>query len=68
MSQIPQGGGDYYTNHRYPGERITIALMKVSLNFLTQSLQYEVPKQDLEIGLSKMPTTPKSGFVISNVK
>lgn len=64
---IPQGGGDYYTNHRCPGEWITIALMKVSLDFLTQSLQYEVPKQDLEISLSKMPAAPKSGFVMSNV-
>ncbi|MBE9045572.1 cytochrome P450 [Pleurocapsales cyanobacterium LEGE 10410] len=64
---IPQGGGDYYTNHRCPGEWITIELMKVSLNFLTQSLQYDVPKQDLEIPLSTMPTAPKSGFVISNV-
>ncbi len=65
---IPQGGGDYYTNHRCPGEWITIELMKVTLNFLTQSLQYDVPEQDLEISLSKMPTAPKSGFVISNVK
>lgn len=62
------GGGDYYINHRCPGEWITIELMKVSLNFLTKSLQYEVPKQDLEISLSTMPTAPKSGFIISNVK
>ncbi|HEY9771763.1 MAG TPA: cytochrome P450 [Coleofasciculaceae cyanobacterium] len=65
---IPQGGGDYYTNHRCPGEWITIELMKVTLNFLTQSLQYDVPEQNLEISLSKMPTTPKSGFVMSKVK
>ncbi len=64
---IPQGGGDYYTNHRCPGEWITIELMKVTLNFLTQSLQYDVPEQNLEISLSKMPTTPKSGFVINNI-
>ncbi len=64
---IPQGGGDYYINHRCPGEWITIALMKVTLNFLTQSLEYDVPEQNLEISLSKMPTIPKSGFVISNI-
>ena len=62
---IPQGGGDYYTNHRCPGEWITIKLMKVTLNFLTQSLQYSVPKQNLQISLSKMPTAPKSGFIIN---
>ena len=64
---IPQGGGDYYTNHRCPGEWITIELMKVTLLFLTQSLQYDVPKQNLEISLSTMPTAPKSGLIVSNV-
>lgn len=64
---IPQGGGDFYINHRCPGEWITIELMKVMLNLLTQSLQYDVPEQDLEISLSTMPTAPKSGFIISSV-
>ena len=65
---IPQGGGDYYTNHRCPGEWITIELIKVSLDFLTQSLEYDVPEQNLEINLSRTPTIPKSGFVISHVR
>ena len=63
---IPQGGGDYYINHRCPGEWITIELMKVALKFLTQ-LRYDLPQQDLSISLSTMPTAPKSRFVISNV-
>lgn len=65
---IPQGGGDYYINHRCPGEWITLKLMKVTLNFITQDLQYDVPPQNLGISLSKMPTAPKSGFIISKVK
>ena len=65
---IPQGGGDYWSNHRCPGEWLTIELMKVTLNFLTQSLEYDVPKQNLEISLSRMPTIPKSGFVISQIQ
>jgi fatty-acid peroxygenase len=65
---IPQGGGDYYTNHRCPGEWITIQLMKVALDFLTTSLKYDVPEQNLKISLSRMPTAPESSFVISNVK
>ena len=65
---IPQGGGDYWSNHRCPGEWITIELMKVTLNFLTQSLKYDVPEQNLEISLSRMPTIPKSGFVISQIR
>ncbi|MGL5794770.1 MAG: cytochrome P450 [Waterburya sp.] len=65
---IPQGEGDYYNNHRCPGEWITIKVLQVTLDFFTRSLQYEVPKQNLDISLSKMPTVPKSGFIISNVK
>ena len=68
FSFIPQGGGDYYINHRCPGEWITIELMKVTLNFLTQSLKYNVPQQNLEISLSRMPTIPKSGFAIDKIE
>ncbi|HHP7232130.1 MAG TPA: cytochrome P450 [Xenococcaceae cyanobacterium] len=65
---IPQGGGDFYTNHRCPGEWITIELIKVTLDFLTQSLEYDVPEQNLTVSLSKIPTIPQSGFVISNIR
>ena len=68
FSFIPQGGGDYYINHRCPGEWITIELMKVTLNFLTQSLKYNVPQQNLEISLSRMPTIAKSGFAIDKIE
>ena len=33
-----------------------------------KGLEYSVPKQNLEISLSRIPTIPKSGFIISNVK
>lgn len=65
---IPQGGGSYETNHRCPGEWITLAVMKTTLHFLTQSIAYEVPKQDLAISLSRLPTIPKSRFVIHQVR
>jgi fatty-acid peroxygenase len=65
---IPQGGGNYDTNHRCAGEWITIQLMEASLDFLVNSIQYDVPKQNLEVSLSRIPTMPKSRFVISNVK
>lgn len=64
---IPQGGGDHATNHRCPGEGITIELMKLAVSFLTRSMTYDVPEQDLRIDLSRMPARPKSGFVMSNV-
>lgn len=65
---IPQGGGDHYQGHRCPGEWITIELMKVALRFLTTAITYDVPAQDLRIKLSRIPTFPRSGFVISNVQ
>lgn len=65
---IPQGGGDHYKNHRCPGEWITIELMKVAVEFLSRSMKYEVPEQDLRVSLSRMPTIPKSEFVITHVK
>lgn len=65
---IPQGGGDHYEDHRCPGEWITIELMKVALRFLTGSVEYDVPEQDLRISLSRIPAIPKSRFVITNVR
>ncbi|MBE9077975.1 hypothetical protein IQ241_11840 [Romeria aff. gracilis LEGE 07310] len=65
---IPQGGGSYETNHRCPGEWITIAVMKTTLQFLTRDITYDVPAQDLTIRVSRLPTIPKSRFIISNVR
>ncbi|CEJ16010.1 Fatty-acid peroxygenase [bacterium YEK0313] len=64
---IPQGGGDHYANHRCPGEWIAIELMKLTADFLTRSMSYEVPQQDLGIDWSRLPALPRSRFVISNV-
>jgi fatty-acid peroxygenase len=65
---IPQGGGDYDTNHRCPGEWITIELMKQAVCILTTAMQYEVPEQDLRINLSRMPAMPKSRLIIRHVR
>ncbi len=62
---IPQGGGDPKKGHRCPGEGITIEVMKASLDFLVNKVEYDVPKQDLAYSLVKMPTLPNSGFVIA---
>jgi len=65
---IPQGGGDPAKGHRCPGEGITIEIMKASLDFLVNKIDYDVPNQDLSYSLSKIPTFPESGFVMSNIK
>jgi fatty-acid peroxygenase len=65
---IPQGGGDYNKGTRCPGEMITLALMKESLKFLSTRIEYQVPLQDLTYRLSRMPTLPKSKFIINNIR
>ena len=65
---IPQGGGDPASGHRCPGEGITMSLMKVSIEFLLHTIEYEVPIQDLRVSLVRMPTRPKSGFRMNNIK
>jgi fatty-acid peroxygenase len=65
---IPQGGGNHSTNHRCPGEWITIEAMKVALKFMVSTMQYDVPEQDLSINLRRMPAIPESRFKMTNVK
>lgn len=65
---IPQGGGDSAKGHRCPGEGITIEIMKASIDFLINKIEFEVPDQDLSYSLERIPTLPESGFVISNIK
>jgi fatty-acid peroxygenase len=64
---IPQGG-DGYQSHRCAGEWITLELMKQAVRFLTEEIEYEVPRQDLTIALSRVPAIPASRFVISGVR
>jgi fatty-acid peroxygenase len=65
---IPQGGGDPAKGHRCPGEGITVEVMKTSLDFLVNKIEFEIPEQDLSYSLAKMPTLPESGFVMSNIR
>ncbi|MBP1913952.1 fatty-acid peroxygenase [Lederbergia galactosidilyticus] len=64
---IPQGGGDAATGHRCPGEGITIEIMKATLDFLANKIDYEVPEQDMSFSLVKMPTLPASGFIMDHI-
>ncbi len=65
---IPQGGGHYLTGHRCAGEWITIEAMKLALTYLTRGIRFEVPKQDLSYPLSRMPTLPRSRFIMQGVR
>lgn len=68
FSFIPQGGGDPSKGHRCPGEGITVEVMKASLDFLVNKISFDVPNQDFNFSMDEMPTLPKSGFIIKNIK
>ena len=67
-SFIPQGGGEYLTGHRCPGEAITLEIMKVFLDFFINKIEYRLPKQNLSYNLHRIPTLPESGFIISGIR
>lgn len=65
---VPQGGSDPAMGHRCPGEGITVEVMKASIDFLVNEIEFDVPAQDLSYTLNVLPTLPKSGFVVSNIR
>ncbi|RUL53563.1 cytochrome P450 [Lysinibacillus antri] len=68
FSFIPQGGGDYYLGHRCAGEGITIDVMKVSLDYLVNKIEFNMPEQNLDFEMDDIPSIPKSKIVLSHVK
>ncbi|WP_096550158.1 cytochrome P450 [Ureibacillus thermosphaericus] len=68
FSFIPQGGGRYETTHRCPGEQLTIEAMKLSLEYLLNKMDYEIPEQDMYITMDTIPSIPKSKVILKNVK
>ncbi|MUK89381.1 cytochrome P450 [Ornithinibacillus sp. L9] len=65
---IPQGGGDYHKGHRCPGEWLTIEVMKVSVDTFVRKMYYDMPKQDLNYSMMRMPSLPKSRVILTNIK
>jgi fatty-acid peroxygenase len=65
---LPQGGGDPSLGHRCAGEWITIALMRQAVRMLVACISFDVPTQDMSFRLSRMPTHPRSGVCLGNVR
>lgn len=65
---IPQGGGDHLLGHRCAGEWVTMEIMKVSANFLTKHIEYELPDQDLSYRMVRIPSIPRSKIILANVR
>ena len=65
---IPQGGGNPAITHRCPGEGVTVRITEAVIDFLLNDIDFEVKEQDLSYNLSKIPTLPRSGFIMSNIR
>jgi len=65
---VAQGGGDFASGHRCPGEMVTVEITKATLRLLAADIAYEVPPQDLSVDLERMPTLPASGFVMEALR
>lgn len=64
---VPHGGGDPLAGHRCAGDDLTLRLLEESIRVLV-GLDYRLPPQDLEIPLGRIPTRPRSGVVLADVK
>jgi fatty-acid peroxygenase len=60
---VPQGGGDPRTNHRCPGEQLTVGLLS-ALAVRLARLEVTAPEQDLDIALHRIPARPAGGVVL----
>lgn len=67
MKLLAQGGGDYYTGHRCPGEFNTVRAMEVVADYLINKVSYTVPNQDIGFSMVNIPTVPKSGMILENI-
>jgi fatty-acid peroxygenase len=65
---VPQGAGDAGLGHRCPGETATVALVVEAARLLITSVEYRVPRQDLRIGLRRMPALTVDDFTITEVR
>jgi len=65
---VPHGGGDPAIGHRCPGESITVEIMKATLDFLANQIDYSVPPQDLQYDMARIPARVESGFVLGCVR
>lgn len=65
---IPQGGGDYLTDHRCAGEQITLALMRTAANLLTGNMSYRLEEATYNIDFTRMPAMPHTTVIMHDIK
>jgi fatty-acid peroxygenase len=67
LAWVPHGDGEPMTSHRCAGEGVTTELLKTAEKHLAR-LRYDIPPQDLTVPLNRIPTRPRSGIVMTNVR
>jgi fatty-acid peroxygenase len=67
LAWVPHGDGDPLLSHRCAGQDVTTELLKTAEKHLAR-LDYRVPPQDLRVPLSRLPSRPPSGFVMTAVR
>ncbi|WP_413293649.1 cytochrome P450 [Bdellovibrio sp. HCB185ZH] len=65
---IPQGGGNWRSGHRCPGEFITIQLMSVALDYFTRRMDFKLNLENPNLAFPLMPPLPISEVVLRDVK
>ncbi len=65
---VSQGSGEVMVGHQCAGELLATEALAVAVRVLVERVTYDVPKQDLGYSLSRIPTSPRSGVVLANVK
>lgn len=65
---IPNGGGDVSTGHRCAGEILVERCLEQVVHLLSQEIWFDFPTQDFRYSLSRIPTRPQDGVVLSNVR
>lgn len=64
---IPQGGGDLASDHRCPGEPVTIDIVAALLQEAA-GLDYRMPPQNLAVDLRRIPALPRSGVILTAIR
>lgn len=59
-SFVPQGGGDPDLGHRCPGEGVSNRLLQSTVRLLADLDGLDLPLQDRQFSLTRMPTRPRS--------
>ena len=65
---VSHGAGDRRVTHRCPGEWITVEQVKAIVRILVREMSYELPSQDLQINLARIPALPNSRLLMNKVR